>query len=64
MHDIAHPKREGHVAITALGRLRDRPDPPKKSSETVRQKSLFDSDLPAAAEKLAWKEEDDEEAVN
>ncbi len=64
MLDIAHPKRGDTLQLPLMADFATDPIPPKKSSETARQKSLFDSDLLAAAEKLAWKDEDDEEAAN
>jgi len=64
MLDIAHPKRGDTLQSPLMADFATDSIPPKKSSETARQKSLFDSDLLAAAEKLAWKDEDDEEAAN
>ena len=40
------------------------PIPPKKSAERVIQKSVFDSDLLEAAEKLAWNDDGDKAAGN
>lgn len=62
MLDVAHPKRGDTLQLPLMADFATDPIPPKKSAERVIQKSLFDSDLLDAAEKLAWNDDDDEEA--
>jgi hypothetical protein len=60
MLDIAHPKPGDTLQLPLMADFATDPIPQKKSNESMKQESLFDSGLLAAAEKLAWKDEDDE----
>ena len=63
MLDVAHPKRGDTCNCRLWPTLRPTLFRQKKSIDGVKQQSLFDSELLAAAEKLAWKDEDDEAMV-
>jgi len=59
MLDVAHPKRGDTLQLPLMADFATDPIPQKKYNDPARQKSLFDSDLLEAAEKLAWKDDDE-----
>jgi hypothetical protein len=60
MVDIAHPKRGDTLQLPLMADFATDPIPQKNPMGSMKQESLFDSGLLAAAEKLAWKDEDDD----